>query len=169
VLAVALAGCGGDDSRDSQASGPKIERATAEHLADLSDRVAGDLDRGDSCAASRAAAELRSAVTDAINTGKVPDLYLEELSGVTNEIQAQAGECAPTTQTTEDEDEDEDKHEDRGKKKGKKKDEDHGGGDKGTTASTPTETMPPETVTEPTTTEATTTTATTTAGTTTSP
>jgi hypothetical protein len=32
-------------------------------------------------------------VTEAINDGKVPDVYLEDLSGLVNEIEAQIPEC----------------------------------------------------------------------------
>jgi hypothetical protein len=60
----------------------------------MSDEVAEHLDGGDACAASESAARLRESVTAAINDGKVPEVYLEDLSGLVNEIEAQIPECA---------------------------------------------------------------------------
>jgi hypothetical protein len=60
----------------------------------MSDEVAQHLDGGDGCAASESAARLREGVTAAINDGKVPDVYLEDLSGLVNEIEAQIPACA---------------------------------------------------------------------------
>jgi hypothetical protein len=60
----------------------------------MSDEVAQHLDGGDACAASESAARLREGVTAAINDGKVPDVYLEDLSGLVNEIEAQIPACA---------------------------------------------------------------------------
>lgn len=62
-------------------------------LAVTSEEVARHLDGGDSCAAAESAARLREDVTEAINDGKVPDVYLEDLSGLVNEIEAQIPEC----------------------------------------------------------------------------
>jgi hypothetical protein len=59
----------------------------------MSDEVAQQLDGGDPCAASESAVRLREAVTEAINDGKVPDVYLEDLSGLVNEIEDQIPEC----------------------------------------------------------------------------
>jgi hypothetical protein len=48
-------------------------------------------------------------VTQAINAGEVPEVYLEDLSGLVNEIEAQIPECAepippPPPPPTEEED-----------------------------------------------------------------
>jgi hypothetical protein len=94
VLAVALAGCGGD-GEEPEVSGPRIERPIATELAGLSDEVARQLESGDPCGARDSAARLREGVTAAINDGKVPEVYLEDLSGLANEIEAQIPECAP--------------------------------------------------------------------------
>jgi hypothetical protein len=59
----------------------------------MSEEVAQHLDVGDSCAAAESAARLREGVTAAINDRKVPDVYLEDLSGLVNEIEAQIPEC----------------------------------------------------------------------------
>ncbi len=69
VLAVAilvLASCGSGGGGDSTvARKPRVAAETAGHLAKLSDRVASDLDAGDTCNAAHAADELRAAVDDA--------------------------------------------------------------------------------------------------------
>jgi hypothetical protein len=127
AIAVALAGCGGNRTETNvEAPGPKIERAVAEQLAGLSDELAGSLESGDSCAASQTAAQLRASVTQAINDGKVPEVYLEDLSGLTNELEAQVPECVEPPPPPSDEDDDGEDQEK--KKKDKKKD---GNGDDG--------------------------------------
>lgn len=120
ALAVAVGGCGGNDS-ERQVAGPKIEGAVANELASLSDEVAQQLEDGDSCAARKTAARLRDGVTEAINGGKVPDVYLEDLSGVVNEIEAQIPECTASPAPPP-EDGDKGKGEGKGKKKGHGKD-----------------------------------------------
>jgi hypothetical protein len=114
ALAVALVGCGGngDGTETVAAAGPPIERAVAEELAGLSDEVARHMESGDSCAASEAAAKLREEVTAAINDGKIPAVYLEDLSGLANEIELQTPDCAepppPPPPTTTDREEGDD-------------------------------------------------------------
>jgi hypothetical protein len=94
---LALAACGGGDGEqaEQQVSGPPIERGVAEDLAKKSEEVANLLDRGDACGARKEAAKLRENVTKAINDGAIPELYLEDLSGVVNEIQAGIPACEP--------------------------------------------------------------------------
>ncbi len=147
-----------------EAPGPRIERAVADQLAELSDELAGSLETGDSCAASQTAARLRDSVTQAINDGKVPEVYLEDLSGLANELQAQVPECvAPPPPPVEDEDDEKKKKkkkkqkEDKDKGKDKEKDRDDGDEDE----NIPTEPDPIPTVTETETTEPTATTTTT--------
>ena len=124
--------------------GPKIERAVAEQLADLSDELAGSLESGDSCAASQSAARFRAGVTQAIADGKVPDVYLEDLSGLANELELQAPECVEPPPPSDEDDEDDDGKDKKKKKKGKK---DKGNDDEGD--ATPTVSLPvePDTVT----------------------
>ncbi|HEX2292289.1 MAG TPA: hypothetical protein VHH55_03185 [Gaiellaceae bacterium] len=99
AAAVALAGCGGDDGEARQETvGPPIDGAVASRLADLSDEVASQLTAGDHCAARDAATELRAGVTEAIAEGQVPTAYLEELSGVVNEIEYAIPKCAPPSE-----------------------------------------------------------------------
>jgi hypothetical protein len=48
-------------------------------------------------------------VTEAINAGRVPEVYLEDLSGLVNEIEAQVPECIQQVEPPpEDEEEEED-------------------------------------------------------------
>jgi hypothetical protein len=111
VLAVVLAGCGGDaEEAQPETSAPRIERPIATELAELSDEVARQLEGGDPCGAAATAARLREGVTAAINDGKVPEVYLEDLSGLANEIEVQIPECAEPPPDEDDE----------GRKKGKK-------------------------------------------------
>ncbi len=66
LVSLCSVGCGsggGDDTTVAQP--PPIAPDTAAHLAKLSDRVASDLDSGDTCHAAHAADDLRSAVEDA--------------------------------------------------------------------------------------------------------
>ena len=109
ALAVALVGCGGDNQGETEAEAPapRIERAVAEQLAKTSEEVAQHLDSGDACAASESAVRLRDGLTEAINDGKVPETYLEDLSGLVNEIEAQVPPCvepAPPPPPAEEED-----------------------------------------------------------------
>jgi hypothetical protein len=96
---LALASCGGDEPqaerRTETEAVPTIERAVARRLASRSDKVASLLDSGDACGAHDEAARLRDDLTSAINDGAIPQPYLEDLSGLVNEIQAQIPPCEP--------------------------------------------------------------------------
>ena len=66
LAALALGSCGSDGGGDATvAKRPAVSADTAGHLAKLSDRVATDLDDGDTCGAAYAADELKAAVEDA--------------------------------------------------------------------------------------------------------
>jgi hypothetical protein len=94
--ALALAACGGDGSAVEERAnpGPVIESGTAEQLAVRSDEVAQLLEAGDNCTAMAESARLRDELNTAIARGVIPEVYLEDLSGVVNEIQAQIPPCA---------------------------------------------------------------------------
>ena len=136
---LALASCGGEEQQTERrtATGPTIPAAVAHRLASRSAKVATLLDAGDACGAKREAAALRADLTASIGT--IPELYLEDLSGAVNEIEAQIPACGPVlepppieTHGDEDEkaehekaeDEDKDKGKDKGKGKGKGKGKD---------------------------------------------
>jgi hypothetical protein len=93
--ALALAACGGDGSRVEERAnpGPVIEHGAAEQLAVRSDEVARLLEAGDNCGAMAEGARLRDELNAAIARGVIPEIYLEDLSGVVNEIQAQIPTC----------------------------------------------------------------------------
>jgi hypothetical protein len=123
ALALAACGGGGSEVEPRTVTRPTIESAVAVRLASRSDKVASRLEDGDVCGAKKEAARLRAELTRAINGQSIPVLYLEDLSGAVNELEAQIPPCevvqppAPDTNGKE-----------KGKKKGKKDkhdDEDH--------------------------------------------
>jgi hypothetical protein len=65
LATLALTACGSDGGGTTVAQPPPIPPETAAHLAKLSDRVATDLDAGDTCHAAHAADDLQAAVDDA--------------------------------------------------------------------------------------------------------
>jgi hypothetical protein len=73
--ALLLAGCGGEDPKVADRTGPTIERAVADQLATRSDTIANLPDGGDACGARKEAARLRDELTGAINDGAIPELY----------------------------------------------------------------------------------------------
>jgi len=64
VVALALSACGSDDPAAPAAVQPAVAPATADRLVKLSDRVASDLDAGDTCHAAHAADDLKAAVEE---------------------------------------------------------------------------------------------------------
>jgi hypothetical protein len=66
LTSIALVSCGSDGGAGSTiAQPPPVSAQTAGHLAKLSDRVASDIDSGDTCHAAHAADDLRAAVEEA--------------------------------------------------------------------------------------------------------
>ena len=87
--ALALASCGGDGKEVEQRTDtwPTIERSPSQGSR-RSDAVAARLESGDACGAAEEAARLRAEVTASI--GSIPEVYVEDFSGLVNElIQAQ--------------------------------------------------------------------------------
>jgi hypothetical protein len=124
--AIALAACGGQEKETERRTDtwPRIERSLAASLAARSDAVADRLDRGDNCGAAAEAARLRDEVTASI--GSIPQVYVEDFSGLVNEIQAQIPPCEepPVDDRKEDKEGDDDEDRGKGKEKGKKKGKD---------------------------------------------
>ncbi len=117
-----LAGCGGSDERGAPPP-PRLPAELAGRLAQRADTVAARLDAGDPCGAAREASGLQQASIAAINAGRVPERFQEELQAAVSELAADAQQaCAslPPPTTAEQE-------HGRGKHKGKKKK--HGDGD----------------------------------------
>lgn len=73
AAAVALAGCGGDDSGERETpSAAVIPARVSEELARASDAIAESLEAGDACTAAAQADELRSASLAAVERGRIP-------------------------------------------------------------------------------------------------
>jgi outer membrane biosynthesis protein TonB len=77
-----LVGCGSGGDGTTVAQVPPISAATAGHLAKLSDRVASDLDSGDTCHAAHAADDLQAAVESA----DIPQSMRPDVDGVAGRL-----------------------------------------------------------------------------------
>jgi hypothetical protein len=102
LAALALASCGSDGGVDTTvAKRPAVSADLAGHLAKLSDRVASELDAGDTCDAAYAADDLQTAVEDA----DLPASMRTSVEDATGRLVDQVN-CPPpppvTTTTTED-------------------------------------------------------------------
>ena len=64
LAALVLGACGSGGGDTTKPQPPPVSAATAGHLAKLSERVASDLDAGDTCHAAHAADDLRAAVQE---------------------------------------------------------------------------------------------------------
>lgn len=122
ALALAIAGCGGGE-RDS-APPPRLPPALAQDLAARSDHVAELLAAGDRCGARATANDLSATVVEAINAGRVPTPFQEELGGAASALAARIA-CVPATPQTDQsfENSKRSKH-DRGEKRGREEDDD---------------------------------------------
>jgi hypothetical protein len=65
VLALGVAACGSGGDTTTTVQPPPVSAATADRLAKLSDRIATDLDAGETCSAAIAADDLKTAVEQA--------------------------------------------------------------------------------------------------------
>jgi hypothetical protein len=120
---LATAACGGaEQSAETTQPRPTIPGAVADDLAARSEAIADALDAGDICTAAVRADELQAATIAAINAGKVPEPFQEDLQARANEL-VNTVNCPPPPTTTEEDDEGEGKGRGRGKNKNK------GGGD----------------------------------------
>src|SRR6188508_2063935 len=117
LFLLALAGCGGGGGNAAPPPGPAIERSTAEQLASKSDAIADALDGGDVCGAAGLADELNDQVIEAINAGRIPPAFQEDLQARTNEL-VNTVNCPPPTDTGRSDDE-------KAKQGKKKKDKKH--------------------------------------------
>jgi hypothetical protein len=113
VAALCLAGCGGG-SEDRAASQPKLSPPVAAALASRSDEIAQTLAAGDSCRALSVAQQLQQETIAAINAGRVPAAFQEQLSSSVGDLVSRI-QCVPTAQPH-----------DNGKHKGKHKKKDEG-------------------------------------------
>jgi hypothetical protein len=116
--ALVLAGCG-DGGAKPKPRGPAVPKPLANRLAEQSDAVAAKLVAGDRCGAAAAAAKLRADTTAAINAGRVPPPFQENLSSAVSDLVLRVGRCAAPPAP-------EKEHHGKGKAKGKHK---HGKGE----------------------------------------
>jgi hypothetical protein len=112
LLTAAVAGCGGAKKPPQ----PTLPVALAEQLAGRSDKVAAALDAGDPCRALKEARRLRDEMVAAVNAGRVPSPFQEQLGSSVQDL-VQRIQCVPP-QAKEDEDRRGGEH--KGKGKGKK-------------------------------------------------
>jgi hypothetical protein len=123
---LAVAGCGGGEPE--QKALPPLPAPLASGLAGRADAVAAKLEADDPCGARVEAEALQAETIAAVNAGRVPTPYQEELGAAVSSLVGSI-ECAPApTATVEDGDDDEheDDHgkgrdKDKGKHKGKGK------------------------------------------------
>jgi DNA repair exonuclease SbcCD ATPase subunit len=85
ALALALAGCGGEDEADAPVR-PKLPAELAAALAYESDQIAASLAEGRECAAHRQAQALRAHVGDAVGSGQVPPTLGREMSAAASSL-----------------------------------------------------------------------------------
>lgn len=115
-LLLVAAGCGGGEESASPLPAP-----VANELAARSDAVAERLEAGDACGARAEADALQAAAIDAVNDGRVPARYQEELVSSVGAL-ATSVECVPPPVARENDDGEDGKG--KGKEK-KRKDDDH--------------------------------------------
>lgn len=123
ALLVIAGGCGGGGEDAPPPSRSAIDRAVAEQLAATSDSIADSIDQGDVCHAAGLADDLNAQVSAAIDAGKVPRAFQDDLQARATEL-VNTVNCPPPVQTTTEQDEGDDNGNGKDKKKGKdKKDE----------------------------------------------
>ena len=124
-MLLAVAGCGGGETERDAA--PRLPAALAAELAGRSDAVAERLEADDPCGALAEAEALQADTIAAVNEGRVPAPFQEELGAAVASLIASI-ECTPAPPppvSDEEDDEEEDdgeqgKGKGRGKGKGKK-------------------------------------------------
>jgi hypothetical protein len=125
-----VAGCGGDGREQSA---PTLPAAVASELATRSDAVAAKLEADDPCGALADAESLQQEAIAAIDAGRVPRRYQEELTAAVDSL-ATSISCTITAPQAPDaaaEDEDDHEAEDEGDDDDEAEDEDDGKGKKG--------------------------------------
>jgi hypothetical protein len=115
LAAIALTACGSGDESTTTATRPAIARETADHLAKLSNRVASDLDAGETCSAAYAADDLKAAVEDSDLPANLRPGVDEVVTDLVNQVN-----CPPPPPPPE--------PEKKPKKKDEQKGDEHGNG-----------------------------------------
>jgi hypothetical protein len=112
AVALCLAGCGSGSER-RVAPQPKLPAPVASALASRSDEVAQSLAGGDDCRALTLAQQLQDETIAAINAGRVPGAFQEQLSSTVGDLVSRI-QCVPAAKPR-----DNGKHEGKHKKKHK--------------------------------------------------
>ena len=94
LLVLVAAGCGGDDGGRSEQEAAKLPQPVAADLARQSDVVAERLEANDPCSALAEAEALQQQTIAAVNDGRVPPRFQEELTSAVNSLLASI-ECLP--------------------------------------------------------------------------
>jgi len=108
AVALCLAGCGSGSERRA-APQPKLPAPVASALASRSDEVAQALAGGDHCRALALAQQLQQETIAAINAGRVPGAFQEQLGSTVGDLVSRI-QCVPASKPRDD-----------GKRKGKHK------------------------------------------------
>ena len=115
AVALCLAGCG-SGSEHRVAPQPKLPAPVASALASRSDEVAQALAGGDQCRALGLAQQLQQETIAAINAGRVPGAFQEQLGSTVGDLLSRI-QCVPAVKPP-----DGGKHKGKGKKKHEKDD-----------------------------------------------
>ena len=115
AAALCLAGCG-SGSEHRVAPQPKLPAPVASALASRSDEVAQALAGGDQCRALGLAQQLQQETISAINAGRVPGAFQEQLGSIVGDLLSRI-QCVPAVKPPES-----GKHKGKGKKKHEKDD-----------------------------------------------
>jgi hypothetical protein len=115
AAALCLAGCG-SGSEHRVAPQPKLPAPVASALASRSDEIAHALAGGDQCRALSLAQQLQQETISAINAGRVPGAFQEQLGSIVGDLLSRI-QCVPAVKPPES-----GKHKGKGKKKHEKDD-----------------------------------------------
>jgi hypothetical protein len=115
AAAFCLAGCG-SGSEHRVAPQPKLPAPIASALASRSDEIAQALAGGDQCRALSLAQQLQQETISAINAGRVPGAFQEQLGSTVGDLLSRI-QCVPAVKPPES-----GKHKGKGKKKHEKDD-----------------------------------------------
>ena len=115
AAALCLAGCG-SGSEHRVAPQPKLPEPIASALASRSDEIAHALAGGDQCRALSLAQHLQRETISAINAGRVPGAFQEQLGSTVGDLLSRI-QCVPAVKPPES-----GKHKGKGKKKHEKDD-----------------------------------------------
>jgi hypothetical protein len=122
LAAPLLAACGsGDGGETTKPHPPPLSAATADHLAKLSDRVASELEAGDTCDAAYAADLLHNAVSSADLPATLRPGVEEVVTNLVNEVNCPPPPPPPEPKKKPKQPKDE-------QKAGQQKGDEHGGG-----------------------------------------